>query len=495
MTTDLPYKALMMRILLLPELPPQLSNRTPAGRALSLPADDDRPTIQSTNDANTSAKRRKLEGDGAPAASTRSRRSMSLHAPANDIYAIPPDIEEESIVPEIANGLMVEPQAGKEAELEVSSGSIEDQTQNDARDTSVERPVVGKTALESALPISTPRGLTPSPDQGAEEVTESPNDAPGSGHRKRIGFSAATAQSSRLQDLLQKRDTPEAQPIDNIENGSPQKKRKRGEVARKDKSTEPAAKRSRRNVVNDPAADEPDELSPGPHISQKSRSTVSGQVEEETDELSPDPQLRRSRRSKSTMEEESLLAEDNINEDSMEVANEIDDLEAATVLENNRGRRRSINKPREASIDLDEVTEGIPQPLKKKKQRQISTPAKQSQPKKPAKKSIVRHSSPIPITVHRLSERMYYDDGNTDNDILNVDIPYAKKSGVNAIDVFSQASSEVVNKMLDTLTQGIESTNEKVVRKEYKRKWQVIDAFGKELQARLVEHVSHFDFA
>jgi hypothetical protein len=101
----------------------------------------------SANDANTSAKRRKLDTDEPPSSSTRSTRS-SRPRPRPDIYTINDDEQQES------------------SALEASNASIEEST---VVETLPERETM------KPPPLRTTR--TPSVPLTHEEITESPVDA------------------------------------------------------------------------------------------------------------------------------------------------------------------------------------------------------------------------------------------------------------------------------------------------------------------------------
>jgi hypothetical protein len=368
---------------------------------------------------------------------------------------------------------------------------------------------------------------TPSlPAPVLEEITESPTDAPGSGHRMRVGLKEVSLRSSQLQDVLQA-DTPVPTTLKEKESPIPQSKRKRG--ATTPKQLAPAVKRIRHSLPShiDPAPDELDELDElSPEQSQGgARNSESG---DELDELSPEQPRRRGRRShraeefdklspeisnrrtrRSTASDEKILyAEEELTADVFEEAEEINDLEAAAIIKSNQGRRFSRNMPVAESPDLDEVTQPTPPVTKKKrtKTRKVSMPAQQRHPKKanaklggisnpkpskkPAKSSKIRIGSPIPVVVHRLTKKVSYDKGATDADILNTDIPYTQRGGVNAIDVLSQVCQEIIDSGLDTLEEGRSNSDDPALRREYGTKWRAIEAFGKELQTRLLEHVS-----
>lgn len=404
-------------------------------------------TSRSTaNDANISAKRRKLNSDQPPSSSTRTTRS-SLHAPGPDTYALPEGDERE------------EPAAT---------------TGNDPSEEDVERDVLeipSQAPSEEIAQISLAAPIT-------EVVTESPAHAPGSGHRMRVSLDEAALQSVRLQDGLVNSSPAGMEQV----SSSPAQKRKRRMGDATPKSTIQSNKRLQRN----PATQEEDG---------------------ELDELSPDQPRGRSRKPKQLEREKALsiaVDEEDIAQHSAEEAEEINDAEAAVILKKSRGMGRP-SIPAAGSPDLDEPT---PVATKEKRGRpsKVSTPAQQRQPKpaasqaqakpipktskKSSKPSKVRVGSPIPIIVHRFTERPLYDDDDSDADILNSEIPYIRRGGVNAIDVLIQVCHEIIDSGLDTLAEGGRKADDSALRREYKTKWSAVEAFGRELQNRLLEHVS-----
>jgi hypothetical protein len=83
-----------------------------------------------------------------------------------------------------------------------------------------------------------------------------------------------------------------------------------------------------------------------------------------------------------------------------------------------------------------------------------------------------------------------YDEDELHADILNAEIPRAKRGGVNAIDVLSQICQEIIGAGLDTLEDGCNRCEDPILRREYKTKLRAVEAFGDELQTRLLDHVS-----
>jgi len=281
-----------------PEIPPQRSTRrTPVSRRqpgnIAGTEENNAPIItHSANDANISAKRRKLDTD-APPSSGRSTRSSQNIRP--DIYTLNDDEQQELSVMETSN-------------------------------VSIEEPSFAKTLPkpDTIVPLPSRTARTPSfPAQMLDEVTESPMDAPGSGHRTSVSILEATIASSHLQAGLEGSAEIETPLPQNL------RKRKRGKDAPR---PTPRLSHGRRGQASSPAIDDLDDL----------------------DELSPEQSDRRGRGPRIVVEHSPELEEPSIAEEAEEEeeAEAINDEEAAALLKKNRGRRISRNVPTE-SPDLD----------------------------------------------------------------------------------------------------------------------------------------------
>jgi hypothetical protein len=402
------------------------------------------PTTRSTtNDANISAKRRKLNNDLAVPSSTRNTRS-SPHAPRPDTSVLLPEGDDR-----------------EQPAADARNGSVEEEVEPD------ELEIVSHIPRQGIGPIASFSAPT------TEVVTESPENAPGSGHRLRVSLDEATLQSLQLQARLQ----------DSSIDSSPAERRKRklGEATTRHLIS--SAKRS-------------------------SRHQTSHDDDGELDELSPNQSRGRGRKPKQMVGEEPVDVEvgEEVAQVSPEEAEDISDDEAAAILKKSRGRGRSKNRAAK-SPDLDEPNSLSSEVAKKKrgKARKIARPAQQRQSKvttqtdqktvsktskKATKSSKVRAGSPIPITVHRFTKRPLHDDEDSDADILNSEIPFIKRGGVNAIDVLRQVCHEIIVSGLDTLADGGRSCNDPALKREYKTKWSAVEAFGRELQNRLSDHVT-----
>jgi hypothetical protein len=343
-----------------------------------------------------------------------------------------------------------------------------------------------------------------------DEITESPLHAPGSGHRRRT-LVVPTVESSLLEDELQD-STAQLQILT-----SPTSHRKRKwdvsipNTIRSRRSRSRSQSRISNISVNSEVADELSVLL-----------NTAGDV----DELSPE-QPKRGRRRRSSIQRESIVTEA---DSSRGFAEEIPDVEAAAILQRNKGRGKraaqaspngdepferseqpagvQMKKGRgrrraEASPDLDEPSERsrqMPKSSRPNGQSPASSPAQQRQPKKAALKAVkkpskkakkqVRSGSPIPVTVHRLTKAPVYDDDESDADILNTENPYAKRGSANAIDVLAQVCKEVIDSSLDTIQEHRSSAQDNAAKREFRDKHRYVQAFGRELETRLLEHVS-----
>ena len=337
---------------------------------------------------------------------------------------------------------------------------------------SVEQAVSRRQVAEADIPtlvIPQNAAKSPTPTLGEVEITESPTHAPGSGLRIRI-VNQASLPDSRLRDELQAGIPP----------GSPTPQRKRKRATSNDPRTT-QSRRSRRTSINEAShkANEP----------------------EEVDELSPD-QPKRGRRRRSSIQRQSLSS--TVREESpeeRESAEEIDDVQAAAILRKNRGRRISRRAGAEPSPDLDEPEEIMQAAGKRRRTRPqpTSTPAIHRHPKnmkqkakasKKLAKKKMRSGSPIPVTVHRLTNGPTYEADESDADILNSEIPYSRRGGVNVIDVLNKLCTEIIDLALETLKDNIRNTEDHALKREYRIKHKAVETFSGEFQNRLVEHVS-----
>ena len=417
---------------------------------------------QTTNDANTSAKRRKLDTDVPP---TSSRSTRSQNPPRRDVYAVEtehnaePEQEHDSFSLEAAAATIEQDTVNLHQNEEPSDPSVLDVAEHSV---ALETTTIIEEEQPSTIASPVKPTRTPLASQIFDEVTESPKNAPGSGRRQRI-ISATLQTSSQLQQIQDAdSDARTATP-------PTRRKRNRGEAS----------------------------------VSPQIRESQEPSAIDEIDELSPEQPVRRGRKPKVV---QNPLLEQEITGNAEEgEAEAIDDEESAAVLKKNRGRRTS-QRFAAASPDLDTLNTSslLHVGRSRKRQRAESSPVQQRNPKKSASKpqqskKIAKASGkklhavggPVPVTIHRLTLPPLYDEKETDADILNAEMPHIKRSGVSAIDVLSSICREIIGTQLGSLEQMGNSCEDSASRREYKTKWNAVEAFGKELQLRLLTQVTN----
>jgi hypothetical protein len=460
-------------------IPPQQTPIHPeAAEAVSSLPRSQRLSSQSANDANTSAKRRKLDTD--PPLSTRSTRS-SQRTPGATVS------EDEQF--KITN---------------ISNVSIE-QTQSSK-------------IVEQTI-ISDPRRATPTP-RAIEIVSESPADAPGSGRRSRTTISSVIPATSQLQTVQQSSSDAEVE-------SSPVAQRRaiRRAVPRKEHSPDLSQETRNHTIEATPTADDDlDELSPEGsdklHLDHHAETTPVPQRRGKRKappprELSPDlaqevPENNSGRNSTEDDADElspgsAPGSADKLDEEDEAV--EIDDEQAAMLLRRNKGRRNPRRFPR-ASLDSvpdHEVPAKSPPANKRKVRKRIeASPVQQRQPKITIKKrksqaarknktKSTRLGSPIPVTVFRLTKSMQHHEEILDADILNYRIPRPQKGGPNAVDVLAQVCREAVLSSLEGLENIKNRSTDPALKREFKTKCDAVESLGRELETRFLEHVSFHD--
>jgi hypothetical protein len=424
-----------------PELPIQPSSRrTPAtrsrGGSSSAKSTQKRntptptPTANDANrSANTSAKRRKLDAAQDVRSSSPARSTRSRPTRRRDLY----DLEKEEPAPELVEGQ--------------TPGQILDDNEESGDE------------LDQVQPTEAPKSFrVTDPDVGRDdEITESPRNAPGSGQSQQASFGKTKMPGARLFGTVGEATPPTRQ-------GAP--------VA--EMGPKLANRRSSRNHETSSAANEIDELSPD-----------------------------RTNRSRLVFQQEDFS---DIEGDEQEEAEAIDDMEAAERLQNKRKRktgrgvkdsepeREEPERDDEEQEEAEQSAERIIRPMKAVKQREKprgkASPAVQRQPKKSKPKSTSKKSGEtIPIIVHRLTKPVIYGEDDTDADILNEDVPFSKRSGVNAVDVLSQFCEEIVETGLEALEEGGSNAEDPTTRREYRTKLRAVEAFQEELRMRLLELV------
>ncbi|KXJ91288.1 hypothetical protein Micbo1qcDRAFT_233818 [Microdochium bolleyi] len=222
-----------------------------------------------------------------------------------------------------------------------------------------------------------------------------------------------------------------------------------------------------------------------------------------------------------------------------DTAEHVPDGEAAKRLAVNRKRSRAAppapSSPSRPSPELNSEPPDSARPAKRQRnvqqKSQKASPAKQAQPKPPRAKQQPNKKAPtkrrrrssggaeaqddeaaagndvIPIVVQRYTrptaalrrrqqERQNGDGGSDDDDdVLGGagEIPYADRTGVNAVDVLTQMCEEVIDATLDKLQRAAEEAPSQAARKEFRVKLRALEAFQEELRTRLLEHTIALD--
>lgn len=328
-----------------------------------------------------------------------------------------------------------------------------------------------------------------------EEITESPADKPGSGQRRSIRPETALPSSSRLQSALRSDDSVPA-------NSSPTTYKSR-------RSDATNTVRSVRSV----------------------RQTPSRSPQDDVDELSPDgppelPSIAEITPTRATVPPggptSAPQSAGNDEPGTGDKAVEVGDAEAAKVLRRRPGPRPRVSSPELGSNDRNEQVEGpTPEAEQPRRKRGRPSPAKQKQgaPKtkaKPAKaapkpKTAKTQSkaktkpktSPkrkrrgsdeekgdaaIELTIQRFVNHKKRDDEGADP--LQLEIPFANRTGESALDVFAQVCDEVIDNTVAQFEGMLEAANDTGKKKELRVKIRAVEAYREVLSSRLLEHVS-----
>ncbi|KAK2023499.1 AT hook domain-containing protein [Colletotrichum zoysiae] len=439
---------------------------------------------------NTSAKRRRLETDAArPSIQATSDTTLTSQPPSgkDDPYELQEGSSTES-------ARFAAAQAAKSPDVVVE--------QNDTEPVESLPPPRPATSAPPVSPVSR-RGTGEH-----TEVDESPLDAPGSGRRRTIVTSSALASSARLQQAI----SPGDNETETVPISSPLERKVRRNTA---------GTRSSRGSRNSAASadDGPDDISQdqtvrslrksgSPELSYRQSAeveepqepTVPGSGPVSPSELEPEPE---------TLVEEVHEVERDHNES---LAEEVNTNEAAQRLGRKRPRRSPKPPSPEPDSTIADEDDEEPLPKRRKKQTQKS-PAKQKQGR-PKGTSKAKDTSPkagakrkkktkqgadgagesVTIPVQRFTKRVQVLEGDEDDaDVLNQDIPFAGRSGVNTVDVLTQVCDEMIETSLDTLKEGVRNAQDKSAKREYQVQLRALEAYREELQNRLLQHTILLD--
>ncbi|KAF7856050.1 hypothetical protein EAF04_010006 [Stromatinia cepivora] len=427
-----------------PDLPSQPISQTPATATRNRDKSSNILGLQSNNvtrsntgnDANTSAKRRKLETDEPPSSSTRSMRSSRSSA-RKDIYDMPEDDEEEQLAADHPNSIILESSKENVTEPEgIETAPSPPQIQSEPiesieRDPSNEIMVAGDDK-ELFVEDKPPQEET---DLTAVDAIKSPKILPRPSRNKRKRDEPSSEPSGLDQSAITEADHLDTT-NDSVEEVVPERRRSRRKSA----------------------------LQEEVEINEEENLEDSTEQAEAIDDYEAAVTLKKSRGRR--ISRNVVASDESIPEDSAPPR--------SPIAKKKRGRARQVTSP---------VPQRQPAPPKSKPQRT----------EKKNKKQKVREGSPIPVTVHRLTKGPVYDDDDSDADILNSEIPCAARAGVNAMDVLSQICQELVTAGLETLGENAVRTQNAAQKLEYKTKIRAVESFSKELQVRLLEHTINLD--
>jgi hypothetical protein len=129
-------------------------------------------------------------------------------------------------------------------------------------------------------------------------------------------------------------------------------------------------------------------------------------------------------------------------------------------------------------------------------------PKPKSKPKRQPRKSKAandedgeRPSGSVPVTVQRFAKprrapEAVEDEDEPIADLINEEIPFANRGGVNAVDVLSKLCEELIEAYMDKLEERGRAAEDAATRREQKTMYRALEAFQEELRTRLLEHVS-----
>ncbi|KAH6853875.1 hypothetical protein B0I37DRAFT_440966 [Chaetomium sp. MPI-CAGE-AT-0009] len=371
------------------------------------------------------------------------------------------------------------------------------------------------------------------------EVTESPADAPGSGRRRPLRVGPGTpvvGSSALLQRVLEEEDLDAEGDVSMgmevgsgaVGNSSPIERRvarrRSGELRRAVGVVEEGVE-----GVEEGLEEEVEEV----------EEEIEEEVEEEVEETVVEESTVQLEDGQTSMDEVQAVVEQEEDE-----AQEVGEKEAAQQLGRKRPRR-SLPAP---SPELGSgAVEDSPAP-KRRRRKAAASPAQQQQPakkarvgrppksqpprqpspspqpepparaqpkpkpkpraKKQARKSKAagdgddsneeRPSGSVPVTVQRFTKPPRAAAGAEGEDgpsatLLNGEIPFTSRGGVNAIDVLSKLCEELIEAYMDKLQERGRAAEDAATRREQKTMYRALEAFQEELRTRLLEHTIALD--
>ncbi|KAL2260719.1 hypothetical protein VTK26DRAFT_5201 [Humicola hyalothermophila] len=105
-------------------------------------------------------------------------------------------------------------------------------------------------------------------------------------------------------------------------------------------------------------------------------------------------------------------------------------------------------------------------------------------------------SGTVSVTVQRFTKPQAGDraDGKEPvDDILQGDIPFANRGGVNAVDVLSKLCEELIEAYMNKLEERLSTDEDAASKREHRTMYRALEAFQEELRTRLLEHTIALD--
>lgn len=331
--------------------------------------------------------------------------------------------------------------------------------------------------------------------QNAEEIGESPTDQPGSGQRRRVGPVQTVTSSALLQSALRADDYETLQ--DMMPSSSPLTRKSTKSVAATTVSA-PSSRASLRRSSRLSSSSDGGVRAP--------LSDVLAPVEDASPATAPNSQLP-SRAEANPVEVDDTVVGQGPAADHLgsEGAQSVDDTAAAR----HRGRKRSMRSKALMSPGLvsEEPSVKRPRTIPRSKPKERS-PATQKQPRapraprakqhkqKPARAMTSRDATgqPISVKIQRFTKPRRLDEDDPEaEDILNTEIPFASRSGVNAVDVLAQVCEELINNGHHKLQDTFDQAQGAVTKKELRVKLRALEAFQEEMRTRFLEQTIALD--
>lgn len=141
-----------------------------------------------------------------------------------------------------------------------------------------------------------------------------------------------------------------------------------------------------------------------------------------------------------------------------------------------------------------------PQPQSQSRARPKPKAKRQTRKKRKApvedKADEEEESGSVPVTVQRFTKPPRAGDSADGGEedpvagVLNGEIPFANRGGVNAVDVLSKLCEELIETYMGKLEERLQAAEDPATKREQRTMYRALEAFQEELRTRLLEHVS-----